>query len=159
MSPLEGNRLLDRLEQGETVQALAKSIVTDGKAGLFVVTTTRVFSIWATMRSAKIVRPIMLDVLTSVEVLQPTPSHGSGDAVLIVRGPTVEERFTCFAGWQSAAAVLERLVMARIAAPPLPAGSAGTTAAELERIADLWRSGVLTDIEFTAAKAKVLGLD
>ena len=43
--------------------------------------------------------------------------------------------------------------------PPSPAGgrAASSTATELERLAKLHRSGALTDTEFAAAKAKVLG--
>ncbi len=42
-------------------------------------------------------------------------------------------------------------------APPPPAPSAGDAAGELERLASLHDSGVLSDEEFTAAKQKVLG--
>jgi len=44
-------------------------------------------------------------------------------------------------------------------APPAPAaaGPADDTTSELERLASLHQSGVLSDEEFTAAKAKVLG--
>ena len=42
------------------------------------------------------------------------------------------------------------------AAAPAPAADPQT--AELERLAGLHQSGVLTDEEFTAAKAKVLGI-
>jgi Short C-terminal domain len=46
------------------------------------------------------------------------------------------------------------------AAAPAPAPSAGSDAltAELERLAQLRTQGVLTDEEFAAAKAKLLGL-
>ena len=45
-------------------------------------------------------------------------------------------------------------------APPPPAGppSGGHQADELQRLADLHDSGALTDDEFAAAKAKVLGI-
>ena len=43
------------------------------------------------------------------------------------------------------------------APPPAPAGAADMTA-ELERLATLRNQGVLTDEEFSAAKAKLLGL-
>lgn len=39
-----------------------------------------------------------------------------------------------------------------------PAGAAGDTTAELERLAGLHQQGVLSDEEFAAAKKKVLGL-
>jgi uncharacterized membrane protein YebE (DUF533 family) len=41
------------------------------------------------------------------------------------------------------------------AAPPAPAGD---TTAELERLSQLHQSGALTDDEFSAAKAKLLGI-
>lgn len=41
---------------------------------------------------------------------------------------------------------------------PAPAGGGGDLLAELERLAALRTAGVLTDVEFTAAKAKLLGL-
>jgi hypothetical protein len=40
---------------------------------------------------------------------------------------------------------------------PAPA-AAGDTTAELERLASLHQSGALTDDEFAAAKAKLLGI-
>lgn len=44
--------------------------------------------------------------------------------------------------------------------PPPPAGAsgAGSLTAELERLGDLRSSGVITDEEFAAAKAKLLGI-
>jgi hypothetical protein len=48
---------------------------------------------------------------------------------------------------------------AAYAAPPAPAPApAGDTTAELERLAGLHQSGALTDDEFAAAKAKLLGI-
>ena len=48
---------------------------------------------------------------------------------------------------------------AAAAPPPPPAAPAGDpTIAELERLATLKQQGILTDEEFAAAKAKVLGL-
>ncbi|HEU5307947.1 MAG TPA: SHOCT domain-containing protein [Acidimicrobiia bacterium] len=49
------------------------------------------------------------------------------------------------------------------APPPAPAAAAapaaaGDTTAELERLASLHQSGALTDDEFAAAKAKLLGI-
>jgi hypothetical protein len=45
------------------------------------------------------------------------------------------------------------------APPPAPAAApAGDTTAELERLAGLHQSGALTDDEFAAAKAKLLGI-
>jgi hypothetical protein len=45
------------------------------------------------------------------------------------------------------------------AAPaPAPAAPSADPTAELERLAQLHQSGVLSDEEFTAAKAKVLGI-
>ncbi|HEX8929290.1 MAG TPA: SHOCT domain-containing protein, partial [Actinomycetota bacterium] len=41
---------------------------------------------------------------------------------------------------------------------PAPAGPAPDTIAELERLSRLHESGALTDQEFTAAKARALGL-
>ena len=43
-------------------------------------------------------------------------------------------------------------------APPSPAPSADSDTDELERLADLHTNGTLTDEEFAAAKAKVLGI-
>ncbi len=43
-------------------------------------------------------------------------------------------------------------------APPPPAPSADDATGELERLASLHGSGVLSDDEFAAAKAKVLGM-
>jgi len=43
-------------------------------------------------------------------------------------------------------------------APAAPAAPAGDTTAELERLAQLHQSGALTDEEFAAAKAKLLGI-
>jgi len=42
--------------------------------------------------------------------------------------------------------------------PPAPAAGAGDVTAELQRLADLKTQGVLTEEEFAAAKAKLLGL-
>jgi type IV secretory pathway VirB10-like protein len=42
--------------------------------------------------------------------------------------------------------------------PPPPAAAGDPTIAELERLASLKQQGILTDDEFAAAKAKVLGL-
>ena len=42
-------------------------------------------------------------------------------------------------------------------APPAPT-SGGTEADELQRLADLHAAGTLTDEEFAAAKAKILGI-
>jgi hypothetical protein len=42
-------------------------------------------------------------------------------------------------------------------APPAPAASTENSIDELQRLADLHSSGVLTDDEFSAAKAKILG--
>ena len=44
------------------------------------------------------------------------------------------------------------------APPPAPAGPAPDTIAELERLSRLHESGALTDQEFTAAKARALGI-
>jgi hypothetical protein len=44
------------------------------------------------------------------------------------------------------------------AAPPPPAAGGGDNLAELERLAALKQQGVLTDEEFAAAKAKLLGI-
>jgi uncharacterized membrane protein YebE (DUF533 family) len=41
---------------------------------------------------------------------------------------------------------------------PAPAAPADDTTAELERLAQLHQQGVLTDEEFSAAKAKALGI-
>ena len=40
---------------------------------------------------------------------------------------------------------------------PAPAASSGDMMSELEQLGELHSSGVLTDDEFTAAKAKILG--
>jgi hypothetical protein len=42
--------------------------------------------------------------------------------------------------------------------PPPPAAAGDPTIAELERLASLKQQGILTDEEFAAAKAKLLGL-
>lgn len=43
--------------------------------------------------------------------------------------------------------------------PPAPAPAAGTdTVAELQKLADLKAQGILSDAEFAAAKAKLLGI-
>jgi Short C-terminal domain len=42
--------------------------------------------------------------------------------------------------------------------PPPPAATGDPTIAELERLASLKQQGILSDEEFTAAKAKLLGL-
>lgn len=44
------------------------------------------------------------------------------------------------------------------AAAPLAGGMDDATIAQLQKLADLNKSGILTDDEFTAAKKKVLGL-
>src|SRR4051812_38896703 len=65
------------------------------------------------------------------------------------------------AAMQAAAqqAVAEQQAAAAAAAPPPPPPSAGdATIAELERLATLKSQGILSDEEFAAAKAKVLGL-
>ncbi len=155
MSPLEGNRLLDRLEEGETVLALAKALVSGQKAGLFVVTNRRAFLIWATLRSAKIIRPITLTNITWVDVDEPQRSLAEvGDKVVRLRGPAVGERFVCFDGWQSVVAAITDVLAARDNTTTPAAGSG--LASELERVAALWRSGALTDDEFSAAKATIL---
>jgi hypothetical protein len=41
---------------------------------------------------------------------------------------------------------------------PAPAAAGGDTTAELERLSSLHQSGALTDDEFAAAKAKLLGI-
>jgi multidrug resistance efflux pump len=46
---------------------------------------------------------------------------------------------------------------AQPAAAPAPAPAAADSTAELERLAQLHQSGALSDEEFAAAKAKVLG--
>jgi len=43
-------------------------------------------------------------------------------------------------------------------APPPPAPSAEDSASEIERLASLHESGALSDEEFSAAKAKILGI-
>ena len=43
-------------------------------------------------------------------------------------------------------------------APPAPAAQSGDLAAELERLGGLRNQGLLTDDEFNAAKAKLLGM-
>ena len=40
---------------------------------------------------------------------------------------------------------------------PAPAGTDDATIAQLQKLADLHKSGVLSDEEFTAAKKKILG--
>jgi len=62
------------------------------------------------------------------------------------------------AAMQAAAqqAVAEQQAAAAAAAPPAPAGD--PTIAELERLATLKQQGILSDEEFAAAKAKVLGI-
>ena len=42
--------------------------------------------------------------------------------------------------------------------PPAPTSAADDQAAEIQRLADLHASGALTDEEFAAAKAKILGI-
>jgi hypothetical protein len=42
--------------------------------------------------------------------------------------------------------------------PPAPTSAADDQAAEIQRLADLNASGALTDEEFAAAKAKILGI-
>jgi hypothetical protein len=44
------------------------------------------------------------------------------------------------------------------AAPAAPAAAEDPTTAELQKLASLHASGILTDEEFSAAKAKVLGI-
>ena len=44
------------------------------------------------------------------------------------------------------------------AAPPPPPPSAPDPVAEIQRLADMKAQGILTDEEFTAAKAKLLGI-
>jgi multidrug resistance efflux pump len=46
---------------------------------------------------------------------------------------------------------------AMAAAPPAAAAPARDVTTELQKLADLHKSGVLTDEEFTAAKKKLLG--
>jgi len=46
---------------------------------------------------------------------------------------------------------------AMAAAPAAPAAPTKDVTAELQKLADLHKSGVLTDEEFTAAKKKLLG--
>ena len=46
---------------------------------------------------------------------------------------------------------------AMAAAPAAPAAPAKDVTAELQKLADLHKSGVLTDEEFSAAKKKLLG--
>ena len=56
-------------------------------------------------------------------------------------------------------AVAEQQAAAPPPPPPPPSAPAGSdTVAELERLAALKQQGVLTDEEFAAAKAKLLGL-
>ena len=43
-------------------------------------------------------------------------------------------------------------------APPEPAPAADDTSARLQQLADLHTQGILTDDEFSAAKAKALGI-
>jgi hypothetical protein len=65
------------------------------------------------------------------------------------------------AAMQAAAqqAVAEQQAAAPPPPPPPPSAPAGSdTVAELERLAALKQQGVLTDEEFAAAKAKLLGL-
>ncbi|HET8930448.1 MAG TPA: SHOCT domain-containing protein [Acidimicrobiales bacterium] len=45
------------------------------------------------------------------------------------------------------------------AAPPSPPPTSDPTISELERLADMQANGLLTQEEFAAAKAKLLGLD
>jgi hypothetical protein len=47
---------------------------------------------------------------------------------------------------------------AQYAEPPAPASAESGVTAELQRLAELKSQGVLTDEEFAAAKAKLLGL-
>lgn len=58
------------------------------------------------------------------------------------------------------AAAQEAVAAQQAAAPPPPPAAPGATdsLAQLERLAQLKAQGVLSDEEFTAAKAKVLGL-
>jgi hypothetical protein len=42
--------------------------------------------------------------------------------------------------------------------PPAPTEAVSTDADQLQKLADLHASGVLSDDEFTAAKAKILGI-
>jgi Short C-terminal domain len=55
-------------------------------------------------------------------------------------------------------AAAEQAVAAQQAAAPAAAAPAGDPIAELERLAQLKQQGILTDEEFAAAKAKLLGL-
>ncbi len=55
-------------------------------------------------------------------------------------------------------AAAEQAVAAQQAAAPAPAPAAADPVAELERLAQLKQQGILSDEEFAAAKAKLLGI-
>ncbi|WP_228555153.1 SHOCT domain-containing protein [Catenulispora pinisilvae] len=94
-----------------------------------------------------------------------------GRPVVVRRGPGLlgaAARTAVVAGTASAVAggvrrrQADRQAEAEPQAPPAPQAAApapgGDSIAELERLAALKQQGVLSDAEFAAAKAKVLGL-
>ncbi len=58
----------------------------------------------------------------------------------------------------AAAAAATQAVAAQQAAAPAAAPAAPDTTAQLQKLAELKAQGILTDEEFAAAKAKLLGL-
>ena len=150
-SSAELNRLIDELRPDEAVKLMAACAI-DDRVGLMVVTNTRILlkDRGAFASSTKEIYPRQV---TSIGT-----KKGVGNEILqlTVSGAGIEIR-NLQSGRASATADLIRDAQnAQTAAPSAP--PAPSSADELAKLAEMHAAGILTDEEFSAAKARILGL-
>ena len=94
---------------------------------------------------------------TATAVVGGVQRHQAGKADQAAEAAAYEQQQQD-AAMQAAAQQAVAQQQAAAAPPPPPAAAGGDMIAELEKLASLKQQGILSDEEFTAAKAKLLGI-
>lgn len=147
-SSWELENLASEMRHGETVQIIASCQI-DGNLGLIIVTDQRILTKDQKSVSAE-TREILPRHITSVSV----GSKLTGDWIKITSSNSDIEVSTLVNGKAVADSI--RDLRESDSQPVSPAPQSGV--ADLEKLAELHAAGVLTDEEFSAAKAKALGI-
>lgn len=146
----ELRKLVEHLAPGEDVSAVAPGTF-GGSIGLLVLTDRRILFVLETI-TKRTMEDFPLRAITSV-----TSKSGIINAtVSIMTGGARAEITSVYKDDAKAFVDLARDAVATYGSAPAPAAAAPSTADELVKLAGLRDQGVLTDEEFTAAKARLL---
>lgn len=148
------------IQPGEIIRAIASGMY-DNNTWLVVATTQRVLfldkGMFAGLKQLSLPLDQIQAVAHTVGMMLGEVTISTAGAAWTIKSMTPKDTAAKFA------AIVEQLVQwvkqqnrQPVVAAPAPA--APDPLAQLERLAQLRQSGALTDVEFTAAKAKLLGL-